>query len=487
MKRMKLRIKLIASMAVIGAISVQCAGGGGDSANSDADKDKEVMAEAPLIDPNSPKQTCVVSETEFATWFSGGAVTKDGWVNPANSLTVLDSDCDFYKWSWQMFLWNLSPKNGSVAFDQPPFYDLEGSDLVQNGTGTRVRGGKVEAVGQAGVINGVLMSQDYGIAPNGSLVYYAIHVNDVYAYFASGKNSGALTDIDEFPTTQDQLDQIVNYAKETYNATIDDANALTLELKSSWVKADPSLDLSKYVTIVADVPQYVKESDTKWTWDGTSLEEGVTLALVGYHVVGSVADHPEMVWATFEHVNNVPDANYYYTNAEGNVVQATNFNADGYPVESDWLFNSSSVKMNANNQMFMETGYNNPNNIVATPNNTISASSTFRTHPFGNTADEASAENNTLILSLNGNIADMLADGDVRANYFLVGATWTSNGVIPGVGNQLPVVAGSKVLANSTMETYFQFKNCFDCHEGGKIDSLSHIFAGITPLTPATP
>ena len=32
------------------------------------------------------------------------------------------------------------------------------------------------------------------------------------------------------------------------------------------------------------------------------------------------------------------------------------------------------------------------------------------------------------------------------------------------------------------METYFQYKNCFDCHQGGNIDGLSHIFSEINPL-----
>jgi len=32
------------------------------------------------------------------------------------------------------------------------------------------------------------------------------------------------------------------------------------------------------------------------------------------HVVGTVKGHPEMVWATFEHVNNAPNEAYPYTN-----------------------------------------------------------------------------------------------------------------------------------------------------------------------------
>ena len=35
--------------------------------------------------------------------------------------------------------------------------------------------------------------------------------------------------------------------------------------------------------------------------------ESVTVALIGLHVVGVVEDHPEFVWATFEHEDNAPD------------------------------------------------------------------------------------------------------------------------------------------------------------------------------------
>ena len=36
------------------------------------------------------------------------------------------------------------------------------------------------------------------------------------------------------------------------------------------------------------------------------------MAMVGLHVVGSVKGHPEMVWATFEHIDNAPQNNYVY-------------------------------------------------------------------------------------------------------------------------------------------------------------------------------
>ena len=43
----------------------------------------------------------------------------------------------------------------------------------------------------------------------------------------------------------------------------------------------------------------------------------VLMALVGMHVVGSTAGHPEMIWATFEHKNNAPNSSYTYLSTSG--------------------------------------------------------------------------------------------------------------------------------------------------------------------------
>ena len=55
--------------------------------------------------------------------------------------------------------------------------------------------------------NGVLLTQ------SGSLVYYATMVNDVYAYFLTGTKGGGITPTPtQFPTTQAELNKIVNFA-----------------------------------------------------------------------------------------------------------------------------------------------------------------------------------------------------------------------------------------------------------------------------------
>ena len=458
------------------------------------------------------KHSCTISTDDFNKWFANGKASKNGVVTPANSLKdPFNNDCDFYLWAWRMFLWQTSPlpNNGGPVFNSAPFFDLaDDNQLIstkqsRGGGVKRVRGGKptqIGAVGQAGKFHGVLMSQPgmKGAKRPNSLVYYGIHVNDVYAYMASGVNSGAIQ-LSTFPTKQEQLTKITDYAKAHYDAAINDGQTLAMELKSSWVRADSLVDVSSYITVKSNIPKYTKKNDTTWTWDGETIEKDVLLACVGYHLVGSVAGHPEMVWATFEHVENAPDADYYYINAQGQTVLRKNWNdkGNGPPIHKNWLFMNPGKRRQSTNVPVMTT---HQNDIVATRGNKIGPSSTSRTNPWGNPPTEASAENNTRILSLNDSIRSLLgkyATGDPRANYVLIGATWTNNGV-PGASLQIPEVVGSKKLANSTMETYFQFNNCFGCHKGSfprlgnnlknngkpqKIIGLSHIFGKIKPLS----
>src|SRR6185436_745017 len=94
---------------------------------------------APFNLPSDAKPTCIVPSIEFAGWFESGAVSLNGVVKPANSVTFSDNpNCDFYKWSEQMFLWLTSPApsiygGGSHVFDSPVFYDVS----PMNSTGDR--------------------------------------------------------------------------------------------------------------------------------------------------------------------------------------------------------------------------------------------------------------------------------------------------------------------------------------------------------------
>ena len=216
--------------------------------------------------------------------------------------------------------------------------------------------------------------------------------------------------------------------------------------------------------------------------------------MVGIHVVGSAATHPEMIWATFEHFGNTPNAAYQYidnTNTTKTVAQNT---------AGNWLFSmpgSAGPFNNAHASMVPHT----PNIAPVSPY-TINPSDTIRLKPFGgaynitpNQVDATTAASNSEIIAVNNSVLGQLIGGDVRGNYYMVGSTWTMKGASPsgsysgsgGAGNEV----GTSQLSNTTMETYQQgpdsqwnqYTNCFSCHQTNTT-SVSHIFNHVKPLFP---
>src|SRR5262249_21579130 len=158
--------------------------------------------------------TATVPPKMFASWFEKGTPTLNGAVKPAESVSFSDDpalkNVDFYRWAEQMFLWITSPVPGAqrkIVLNSPCFFTVslpdEGGrrrlipnaanrppDLATRVTKTGPRGlpvvvnkagdllelepGKLVGAAQ-GTTMGVQMTQ------NGSLVYYMVSVNDVYA------------------------------------------------------------------------------------------------------------------------------------------------------------------------------------------------------------------------------------------------------------------------------------------------------------------
>ena len=325
--------------------------------------------------------------------------------------------------------------------------------------------------GQAGS-NGVLMAQ------NGSLVYYAMFVNDVYASFMTGtKTSGIVPVPTQFPTTMTELAKITAF---NGGNTFPDANALCVEVKTAWVETT-GLDVSKYVTMTAMIPTYDKANPSMWVPNGTKSAQ---LALVGLHVAGSTAQHPEMIWATFEHMGNTPNAAYTYNATSG--IRPVSQDTSG-----TWLFCATN-SMGPFNQEHMKVS---GSNIVPAMGFSIGPSDTIRWKAWGAASDQdpnplaQTPESNSDIISMNNSVLGQLIAGDVRKNYLLTGATWTVNGLSTGAQ------VGTSKMCNTTMETYQQGTdntsahgglNCFDCHQGNMLgdssgNGLSHIFGTLKP------
>ncbi len=371
------------------------------------------------------------------------------------------------------------------------FFTADGTAIVIDSTGVVLD----VSPEQAGSIAAVLLSQ------SNSIVYYTVAVNDVYAWFLTGVANGAINTNNQFPTTQSDLNQITAYAAK-YGVTLTDANALAIEAKMSWVDASALSNPSTYITTQAEVPVYNTSSSTSWTQTGTRI---ATLALLGVHVVGTSNGHPEMIWSTFEHFNNAPNGTYQYVNAGGGTA-TVNQNTSG-----SWLLtaNGSSGPFN-----IAHANYLNAPSITAQAGQTISGSDTLREYAFGvaptgvpNQNDATPAIANTEVISINNSVLGQLASGDVRANYYFVGSTWTFGGYAPTqpypdvIKSPNADINGSEIgtsyLTNSTMETYQQATstsastNCFTCHRIGSgttkpatpvTTDVSHIYSSLLPL-----
>jgi hypothetical protein len=364
-------------------------------------------------------------------------------------------------------------------------------------------------VGPDGIVFDVSPAQAQGagvlLAQNSSVVYYTILANDVYAYYASQINSQNPVPAALFPTTQANLNAIEQYAGQTFP----DGIALAVEVKLSWVDISAVQNPANYITSPAFVPVYDTSNPQKWA--PTGQQKFTTLALVGVHFVGSVTNHPEMVWSTFEHFGNTPVGQYQYNN-NSNPSQTITVPASS---AGTWLFSTSNSNGPFN---VVHANYKTPPYIMGSPIPgqsgqffNVSPSDTQLVYAFGvspntvppNQEDATPAGANTEVLSSDISVLSQIPSGDVRANYYFIGSTWTFGGYAPtgqysSTNNSNGAEIGTNRLANSTMETYHQAttsinppqgsgSNCFSCHDnsttGQKATTeVSHIFSDMQPL-----
>jgi hypothetical protein len=356
------------------------------------------------------------------------------------------NNCAFHQWAYQMFLWLGEPSSSTSGAPLNFETMANPKDLLRQGGPDKAypghaagepprvlaRVGKSDSsvdaadIFQAGPGKQILVDQA------GNVIYYSGLLNQDFWDFVTANKLYDLSALTGVSPTQDFP---VN----------------TLELKLSWRVAAYLDDNDKPTqTFIPNASSlFHTENQTVpvvtvvngKVSDDTGKTMRAQLALIGAHVVGVVKDHPEFIWATFEHKANAPDCSAVP-------------NAGPSPVAGlPWSLYTPNSPLGVQNQFDV----NNPLNVV----------SVCREVPYGG----GDAGNVANIQSLN---ASVLANqsGSVWANYELVGAQWTTgNGDIPGA-NGAPVnpgdqQIGSLELANTSMETFTQDANCFACHNGG--------------------
>lgn len=366
-------------------------------------------------------------------------------------------------------------------------FTLNGRNIFLN-----VGGGVIETEeGQADFPPSALITQ------NGSLIYYVSMVNDVMAYFLTGTKDGGITPTPtKFPINAADLAKITTFAS-AHGKTFPDPNALAIEVKSSWIETTGLTNPGQYITTEAVIPTYDKTDPNKWVPNG---QKTATLALVGMHVVGSANGHAEMIWATFEHFGNSPDATFKYNATTGTNPKTV---SQSNPITGTWLDCATGATGSFNPTVHAQLDTS--GNIIGTP---VGPSNILRFKPFGaalgtqpNPLIPDDATSNTQIIGIDDSIqsdfAALSGGPDIRTNYYMRGATWTENGNPPSGSFPTGIDVGTSQLANTTMETFQQTttsfnafsNNCFSCHLTNQLN-VSHMAcdpvhgctAGIQPL-----
>ncbi len=363
--------------------------------------------------------------------------------------TSSTTNCIFHQWSWQKFLWLTKPlPSGNPLF-------LDSMILVSNQMVPVAPVGGVELVledtSQAGG-GGVLVSNPaFAADKTQHTVYYGIFINAGLQTAANSmknailKNTALLNNNFTFPVG-------------------------SLELKTSWVDVNalPASEAGNYFTTTAVIMPGSKK---------------ITAALLGMHVVGVVENHPEFIWATFEHLDMAPSYDWKATT-----------NQD-VPVTSnvDKLFFAKGY-----NATWNDLQYNpppKPNNVFTVYKLGIPriANDSFMT------VSQSEPINFYNITGLNACVAAGVKD--VWQNYFYNGSIWLNmDGLTTqqqadtilaqggSLGNGMPgsQTRGCLAAFNITMETYMQvfgtitqmnagtLNNCFGCHNAPANISLNN-------------
>jgi len=405
----------------------------------------------------SPDSLCLVQPS----WFphSQTPAPQEGPGSPFDTSSTTNQI--FHQWSWNKFLWLTNPDAGS----NPLFLNQQ---LVRQ-INTQMEPVTVPAgvtvvlqdIAQAGSAQAVLRSNPGYNNGNGDTVFYSIHMNPIMYNFADSMIKKGI------PATN------------TYTFPVG-----SFEMKVSWVPATaiPASKLSMYYTTTASLSR-----------DGGKTFTNTTMALTGMHVVGVVQNHPEFIWATFEHKDLAP--NY------------------------DWKANTASSS--TDKLLFKSGSVSGINGIVynTTTKLGITPYQVFDLFQYGVPVDSiggfmATSQQEPINFSnvqgINQCVQGQLQD--VWKNYFYNGSIWLNmDGTTPqqqaqiidslnfNISNGTPgsFARGSTNCANVTMETFTQtfqtsiakvnvntLANCFSCHHSPSFASsqntsplyLSHVF-----------
>lgn len=381
-------------------------------------------------------------------WLTKPSFPKEVAKSAANGGSTF---CDFYQFSTQAYLYLMSPAAGSAGlrnFQVQKNYPV--LEFNSDGTPANSCDETVTALTLSTSLEKSLSTGQAGggatiYAQDGNVVYYDVRFNK------------GLCSVSSSATQMQQRGQI-NFP------------GGTTEMKFAW-KALSASEIA---------------SNNFVTQQQTINGQSATLGLVGMHLAVATTDHPEFVWATYEHKTNTP-----------------NCDAQGTQADTQWLFASAQCTSTLPNSAKADNSckFNQPLKKQTAPTGT--PTNICAEYPFGtDSGDRSAADNLASIVSQNSNVDALLsAKGSssmkTLLNYFNVGAIWVSDIKQSSGGIGVPNERGSLRLANTVAETDFQHvnlntgfsSNCFGCHNFAgtnqrisnniTLASLSHIFVDV--------
>ena len=366
------------------------------------------------------------------SWFPHSKTSE-----PNNEKFKSTNNCVFHQWSWQMFLW-LTQNDQS---GKPRFLSFVAPESLL-GMPSRSLNPRMSKSPKPESLNEYLQAGSDAILVdhNGRAVYYSQYLNPEFVNFI--KTNG-LTD----PKKVQKFDPNTPFS------------IGSIELKVAWKIVAKGEDTSDMFTMNTTINKLVNQGGNI-VIDPNQTED-VKVALVGFHIGGIVNEHPEMIWATFEHKRNAPNVPQKFT---PNTV-ISNKNSTFYTAGTQYSGCNVNVANTPQQKLDQKTQ-------IMSPITQVCRLYEFGNQP-GNPASHAKniKENDDNIKSLNDSVLSKLDKKDVWRNYYEVGAIWFA--AINGLKPNMPladdqILTGSLKLSNSTIETFTQVQstqnNCFRCH-----------------------
>lgn len=427
---------------------------------SDAETTVEDSYDATSVPPD---QLCLVKPS----WFPHAKTPapEEGKGSPFDDTSTTNQI--FHQWSWNKFLWLTKPdKGGNPLFlNQDQVKQVSSHmDEITVPSGTLV---VLEDIAQAGPGSPQLSTNPNFNKGKSETVYYSIHMNR-RMYGASVAFANAIKN-NKIPASNEEVFPVGSF-----------------ELKVAWVPTDaiPSTKLKNYYVTTASLSR-----------DGGTTFKPTKVALIGMHVVGVVKNHPEFIWATFEHNELAPNYDWKANSASSGVEKLL-FKKGKVTGIAGIQYNTTTKLGNTPNQVFDLFEYGIPLNKGGS---------------FMKSA-QSEPENYNNIKGINQCVKSHLKD--VWRNYFYNGSIWLNmDNKTPqqqaqlivslkgGLDNATPgsSARGSMNCANVTMESFTQtfqpnidainisnLSNCFSCHTSVSHENsnnlsplyLSHTFQG---------